>query len=60
MVVYGVAATILSALWLWFWLWIGWMAVRVLRWTYLEKKHAWREAADLDYQDYRADLAAKR
>jgi hypothetical protein len=43
-VVYVIVGTIAFALWTWFWLWLAWMAVRVLRWTYLEKKYAWDEA----------------
>jgi hypothetical protein len=27
-----------GVIWTCFWLWISWMAFRVLRWTYLEKK----------------------
>jgi hypothetical protein len=31
-----------TAGWLWFW----WMVGRIVRWTYLEKKHDWRSAAE--------------
>jgi hypothetical protein len=49
-VVYTIVGIIASALWTWFWLWVAWMAVRVLRWTYLEKKYAWASARDDEWQ----------
>jgi hypothetical protein len=39
-VTYQIIGAVLGALWTWFWLWVWWMAIRVLRWTYLDKKQA--------------------
>lgn len=41
-VAFSVTVVLVVALWTWLWAWIWWMALRVLRWTYLEKKYGAR------------------